>query len=199
MRKQIILTTTLAASLVAVMATAHAGDFEVVGVQSTHHLNIRDGGSLSAKVLTGVANASKLKNLGCKGDGDNKWCNVETEGGIKGFAFAKYLKESAAAAATPPAPAQFALGTLKCEKNNGSPVADCSYGVMRVGVGKGRLQVIWPDATKRMFGIYNNIVTTPDGPATAKVGADGSYDITLTPKGAASEHYMVPAGVILAK
>ncbi len=176
---------------------ADGGMLEVTGVKSIHHLNVRDSGSLSGKVIGGVSNGAKLKNLGCTDGAEGQWCNVESDGGLKGWSFGKYLKgeKMAAAAMAPKAPPAFALGTLKCERNNGSPVADCSYGVLRIGSGA-RLQVTWPDASKRMFGIYKGAVTSIDGPVSATAAVDGSYDIKLTPKGAPSEHYVVAADVI---
>jgi Bacterial SH3 domain len=189
-----------AVAMLAGFSAANAGDLEVVGVQPTHHLNIRESGSMSAKVIAGALNGAILKNLGCADGADGRWCNVETKGGVNGFAFAKYLKGDTAMAAAAPVeamkkPPAFALGTLKCERNNGSPVVDCSYGVLRIGPGA-RLQITWPDAAKRMFGVFKGTVTSLNGPVVAVVAADGSYDIKLTPTGAPTEHYAVPAEVV---
>lgn len=164
-------------------------------MQDSSHLNIRDNSSLKATVLARAAQGAKLKNMGCNGEGESRWCQVETDAGIKGYAFGKFLKEAAAVAMAPKAPPAFAMGKLKCERNNGSPVVDCDYGVLRVGPGA-RLQVSWPDGTRRMFGVFGAVATSKDGAVTTKVGSDGSYDLKITPTGAAGEHYMVPAGVV---
>jgi hypothetical protein len=147
-----------------------------------------------------------LKNLGCEDGADGRWCNVEltSDGGtLKGWSSASYLKEGAAmakpaGAAMAKKPA-FSIGTLKCEKSNGTPVADCAYGVLRVADGMARLQITWPDASKRLFGIYKSTVTSASGPVTSKEGADGALDISLVPAGAPSEHYLIPADVLAAK
>ncbi len=180
--------------------------YEVVGVSAGKHLNIRTKPSLKATVLGGSATGTKLKNLGCKDGDGGRWCNIETEGGLKGYSFGRYLKEAAGAVAQAPAappppakPARFAVGTLKCERNNGSPVVDCAYGVLRLSPTMSRVQITWPDATKRMFGIYGGAASSADGPVVAKVGADGSYDLKLTPKGAPTEHYVVSADIIAPK
>jgi Bacterial SH3 domain len=195
MRKQIIILTALAAGVFAGPVWAE-GVSEVAIKQNSSHLNIRESGSLKATVLARVAQGAKLKNMGCNGEGEKRWCQVETDAGVKGYAFGKYLQEAAGVAMAPKAPPAFAMGKLKCERNNGSPVAECDYGVIRVGVGKASLQVIWPDGGKRMLGLYGGAAASRDGVVTAKKGADGSYDITLTPKGAPSEHYVVTADVI---
>jgi Bacterial SH3 domain len=178
--------------------------YEVVDVSKGKHLNIRTRPSLKATVLGGAATGTKLKNLGCKDGDGGRWCNIETEAGLKGYSFGRYLREApgvaADAAPPPPAkPARFAVGTLKCERNNGSPVVDCAYGVLRLSPTMSRVQITWPDATKRMFGIYGGAASSADGPVVAKVGADGSYDLKLTPKGAPTEHYVVSADIIAPK
>ncbi len=180
--------------------------YEVVDVSKGKKLNIRTRPSLKATVLGGAATGTRLKNLGCKEGAEGRWCNIETEAGLKGYSFGRYLHEAAGAvaetpAAPPPpsAPARFAIGKLKCERNNGSPVAECSYGVLRVSKSMSRLQVVWPDGTKRMFGIYGGASSSGDGPVSAKVGTDGSYDLKLTPKGAPTEHYVVTADIVAPK
>ncbi len=201
MRKHILTFTTLAAGLAAgalamPALAADGGMLEVTGVSSIHHLNVRESGSLSAKVLGGVSNGAVLKNLGCKDGAEGQWCNVETDKGLKGWSFGKYLKGDKAAAMAPKKIPAFALGKLKCERNNGSPVTDCDYGVMRFGAGMVKLQVIWPDTSRRTFGLFGTTATSKEGPVTVKMGSGGSYEITITPAGAASEHYSVPADVI---
>jgi uncharacterized protein YraI len=201
MRKTIIGLAALAAGVLAA-STARAEDggpdfYEVSIRQDNSHLNIREGGSIKTTVLTRVDQGAKLKNMGCTDGAEGRWCQVETDTGVKGFAFGKYLREAAAAAAMAPKPVdKFAMGTLKCERNNGSPVADCSYGVMRFGGGIAKLQVVWPDASKRTFGISATVATSKDGPVTVKTGSDGALHLTITPTGTASEHYVVPADVI---
>jgi Bacterial SH3 domain len=202
MQKTQLMMTGLLLAGVMVVPAALAEDggpdfYEVTGVKNIHHLNIRKSGSLKAAVLGGASNGEKLKNLGCDDGAEGRWCQVEATGGLKGYAFGRYLKEAAGIAAmAPKAPPAFALGTLKCERNNGSPVADCSYGVMRFPGGIAKLQVTWPDASKRTFGISATVATSKDGPVTIKTGSDGSLDLTITPAGSSSEHYVVPGDVI---
>jgi hypothetical protein len=191
---------TLAAALVVAAPLASAADMlEVYDVSAGKKLNIRSGPSLKNKVIGGSPTGTMLKSMGCKDGPEGKWCEIETEGGLKGYSFGAFLKEGHAMAEAAPAmkaaPA-FAMGKLKCEKSNGTPVADCDYGIMRIAPGMARLQIIWPDATKRMFGIYKTTATSGDGPVASKAAADGTFDISLTPKGAPSEHYMVPADVL---
>jgi uncharacterized protein YgiM (DUF1202 family) len=192
MLSKILVTTVLAAGVMLAATAARAQDaaeLEVFDLTTKKHLNVRAGGSMDSAVIAGLVMGEKVKNMGCK-DG---WCQIETAKGVKGYSSAKFLKASAmAAAAAPAAKPKFAMGKLKCERNNGSPAAECTYGVMRIGTGA-RLQVIWPDASKRMFGMFGPAVTSAAGDVRAAKMTDGSFDVTLTPKGAASEHYIVPA------
>ena len=201
--KSLIAAMIVAGAVVPVMAQSDDGgpDFYEVAIrQNSSHLNIRESGSLGATVLGRVAQGAKLKNMGCTGEGKSRWCKVETDASVKGYAFGAFLKEAAGAAAmAAKAPPAFALGKLPCERSNGSPVSECDYGVVRVGAGKATLQVYWPDGGKRMFGIYGGAAASKDGPVRAKLGADGAYDLTHTPTGMASEHYTVAADIIGAK
>jgi uncharacterized protein YgiM (DUF1202 family) len=186
--------TMIAAAMLTAAAPAFAQDateLEVVDLKTKKYLNVRAAPSTDAAVIAGLTMGEKVKSMGCK-DG---WCQIETAKGFKGYSSMSFLKASAMAAAAPAAKPRFALGKLKCERNNGSPVIECDYGIMRIGSGA-RLQVTWPDATKRMFGIFGPAVTTADGSVRATKAADGSYDVTLTPKGAPTEHYIVPADAL---
>ncbi len=174
--------------------------YEVTGLKSVRHLNIRNGASLEAAVIGGVLNGAKLKNMGCSSGANGRWCQVETDKGLKGYAFGKFLKEATSVVAAPAeamkkVPA-FALGKLKCEKNNGSPVIDCNYGLIRFAGGIVRLQVVWPDATKRTFALSGTVATSKEGPVVVKLGDDKAYHISITPTGAAGEHYMIPADAV---
>ncbi len=198
------LTTLIAAGVLAlaVPAQAQEGDtLEVYDLTTKKHLNVRSGPSTSDAVVAGLVMGETVKSMGCK-DG---WCQIETKNGTKGYSSNAFLKGAAMAAAAPEAapameakPAAFSMGKLTCERSNGSPTAECGYGLMRVGPGA-RLLITWPDASKRMFGVFSGVVTSGDGKVTTKAGADGSMDISLVPNGAASEHFVVPAGVMLAK
>ncbi len=199
MRRNILLTAMVLAGVGMGAGHALAADaqLEVYGLTTKKHLNLRSGPSLQDTVIGGLVAGEMVKNLGCK-DG---WCHVETKGGAHGYSYQDFLKEAASMVETAPAmaaPPRFALGKLKCERNNGSPIAECDYGVMRIGSGA-RLQVTWPDATKRTFGVFGPAVTTGDGSVRAQQTADGSYDVTLTPKGQPSEHYIVPVSVVTGK
>ena len=196
-----------AVALVALLAAApaaHAADMlKVIDVRKGHHLNVRTGPSLSAGVITGVSNGAELESLGCREAEGGRWCNIITPKGVTGWSFGKFLSGGAvaaapAAAAPAAAPAMFAMGKLKCEKSDGTPLGDCDYGVMRAGGGKATLQVIWASGLKRMMAIDNGAVTSANAAVTAKP-MDGGLDITVNASGSPSEHYQVPADVLVAK
>jgi uncharacterized protein YgiM (DUF1202 family) len=168
---------------------------EVYDLSTKARLNVRKGPSTKDAVIGSLAKGEQVETTGCTGEGNAKWCAVSLKNGTKGFASGQFLKAMAMAPAAAAKPPAFMTGKLKCEMFNGSPVAECTFGLMRIGPGA-RLQIIWPSATKRMFGVFGGAVTSGDGSVRAVRKDDGTLEIALNPKGAPGERYMVPADVI---
>ncbi|WP_339718414.1 SH3 domain-containing protein [uncultured Maritimibacter sp.] len=80
--------------------------WQVTGVSGGDHLNVRSGPSTQYSIIGRVANGQILRNFGCRGRGNDRWCEVEhAAGGLRGWVAGRYLRESAApGAATAPAP-----------------------------------------------------------------------------------------------
>ena len=71
--------------------------WQVTGVASDDHLNMRSGPGTSNRVVAIAPNGAVLRNLGCRGEGGSRWCNVETlDGQISGWVSGRYLQESGA-------------------------------------------------------------------------------------------------------
>lgn len=109
----------------------------VSGVSETGSLNVRSEASASAPVVIQIANGTVLRNLGCEGQGDARWCRVESPDGItvKGWVAGRFLVESA-----PPTEGDAlvegtpynATGDLPCVLKSFPDVTSCPFGVIRV-------------------------------------------------------------------
>lgn len=71
--------------------------WQVTGVASDDHLNIRSGPSTQNRVVALAPNGSVFRNLGCRGEGNARWCHLETpDGRISGWGSGRFLRESGA-------------------------------------------------------------------------------------------------------
>lgn len=71
--------------------------WQVTGVASNDTLNIRSGPGTSNRVVARAPNGAVFRNLGCRGEGDARWCHLETPNGqISGWAAGRFLRESGA-------------------------------------------------------------------------------------------------------
>ncbi len=91
-------------------------DFYQVSV-SSGHLNLRTDPSAQAAVLTSLNAGETLRNLGCRMLEARRWCKVETESGVEGWAAGDFLVEgSDPSAILPPGPA--CMTAVTRETNN---------------------------------------------------------------------------------
>lgn len=71
--------------------------WKVHGVASDDYLNIRTGPGTSSRVVAHAPNGAVFRNLGCRGEGNSRWCHLETpDGRVNGWAAGRYLQESGA-------------------------------------------------------------------------------------------------------
>ncbi|NDV49725.1 MULTISPECIES: SH3 domain-containing protein [unclassified Salipiger] len=64
-------------------------------------LNIRSGPSADGAVVGRANHGQVLRNLGCRGSGDGRWCHVQTpDGALDGWVSGAYLRESGGPAAS---------------------------------------------------------------------------------------------------
>lgn len=110
--------------------------WRVEGVKS--RLRLRAGPSPDHGVVGALDNGEVVRNLGCRRDGETRWCRVETLGeGQKGWAAGRFLREGA----PPRAPDRRGLegngqrfdatGQLPCAPQAGQPTTACDFGVIR--------------------------------------------------------------------
>ena len=83
-------------------SAAMGPDFwEVTGVPANDFLNIRTGAGIANTIVARAPNGMVLRNLGCRGSGDARWCHVQTPDGAQdGWVSGAYLRESAGPAAS---------------------------------------------------------------------------------------------------
>ncbi|GLT08368.1 SH3 domain-containing protein [Sulfitobacter porphyrae] len=71
--------------------------WRVTGVASDDHLNIRTGPGTSNRVIALAPNGAVFRNLGCRGEGNGRWCHIETpDGSTSGWVAGRFLQESGA-------------------------------------------------------------------------------------------------------
>ena len=61
--------------------------WQVTGVASNDHLNIRSGPGTSNRVVALAPNGAVFRNLGCRGEGNARWCHLETPDGSTSESF----------------------------------------------------------------------------------------------------------------
>ncbi len=66
--------------------------WEVIGVSGGATVNLRKGPSTGEAVVAELARGTVLQNLGCSGEGPDRWCQIALgAGGVSGWAAARYL------------------------------------------------------------------------------------------------------------
>ncbi|GAA4219965.1 uncharacterized protein YgiM (DUF1202 family) [Sagittula marina] len=71
--------------------------YVVQGVSAGDRLNVRAGPSTDKAILGQVGNGVQLRNLGCQGRGQARWCQVESpDGRLRGWVSASFIAEGAA-------------------------------------------------------------------------------------------------------
>ncbi|WP_238547693.1 SH3 domain-containing protein [Meridianimarinicoccus roseus] len=69
----------------------------MTGVASDDTLNVRTGPGMSNRVILLAPNGAVFHNLGCRGEGNGRWCHVETpDGTISGWVAGRLLQDSGA-------------------------------------------------------------------------------------------------------
>lgn len=95
--RRIILALSLFWLILAGQATAQSGPdwWQVTGVSGSDPLNIRSGAGTANRVVATAPNGAVLRNLGCRGSGNSRWCQIETPNGrIRGWVAGRFLRES---------------------------------------------------------------------------------------------------------
>lgn len=79
------------------MAQSGPDWWRVFGVAADDQLNIRTGPGAANGLVATAPNGAILRNLGCKGSGNSRWCRIETPNGkVRGWVSGRFLRESGA-------------------------------------------------------------------------------------------------------
>jgi len=186
----------LAASLPA-QAQALGADgpdfWTVSGVRKGGSLNVRASGSVDAPVLMQISPGTILRNLGCEGDGPNRWCHVRSPDGlaISGWVSGHYLVESGPPAASDALVAGTpynATGEITCSLADAPEINNCAFGVIRASTGLASIFITLPGNEERLLEFRNGQpVAPPDATMTAR--RDG--DVTIVTLDGGSEVYTI--------
>ncbi len=121
--------------------------WSVAGVAGGDLLNVRSGPGTSNPVVGQLGNGDRVRNLGCRMNGQTKWCEIEMPGDqpLRGWAAGRYLRE----AATASTPNREASGMIPCALAVGQPMATCTFRVSRGSGGTASVWVALPSGGER--------------------------------------------------
>jgi len=182
--------------------------WEVTGVSVGDRLNMRAGPSTSERVTATFANGTKLRNLGCRMSGGQRWCRVEIlqHGGWAGWVAGRYLREAAGpSSAGTEALAESddatvgdtgfnATGKVPCAVGTSAPMGSCDFGVVRKSGRTAIVTVFLPAGDKRVLHFQNGDPVMADAPGKMTWSRRG--DLLLIDIGG-TERYEVPEVVVV--
>lgn len=119
----------------------------VTGVTAGDLLNVRSGPGTANPVIGQLGNGDRVLNLGCRMNGQTKWCEIEMPGDqpLRGWAAGRYLTEAAGAST----PGREGSGMIPCAVTVGQPMATCTYRVSRGSGGTASVWVALPSGGER--------------------------------------------------
>lgn len=190
---------------IALGADADAADFAdgraggpdfwaVAGLSVGGSLNVRSGPSASAAVVANLSNGAVLRNLGCEGAGDARWCQVEIAEGanVNGWVSGRYLVESGAPAvadATVEGTPYHATGELACTLAAFPDAITCPFGVIRVSENNlASIFITLPDGDERLIEFRDGQPVQPSG---MTMTAQQNGDVTVVNLDNGAEVYSV--------
>lgn len=140
----------------------------VTGLKPGSSLNVRVGPSSSTDIALQISEGTILRNLGCEGKGDARWCRVESPDGlaIAGWVSGAYLRESGAppdADALVAGTRYNATGTLPCILIDYPGTTECPFGVIRAPTGLASVFITLPDGSERLIEFREKAPLTPTG------------------------------------
>lgn len=161
----------------------------VGGLASGDALKLRAEPSSRAAVLGEFADGTVLRNLGCKQEGTQHWCQVATVEGaaLQGWAPARFLHIAAAPGSTPSA-------GLRCAAAADQPVLPCAFEVAHPRAGQATVFVTLPEGGKRRLYFVDGAATGSDAAAGFK--AEHADGVSMLAVG--GERFEVPDALLAA-
>ena len=168
----------------------------VSGVPAGDGLTLRQTPGTKGKSVRKLANGTTLRNLGCKMQNRQRWCEVEQPdvAGTRGWVNGKFLKEGAAPAAAVAMPAKYnASGQVKCSASTPALDGMCDFRVIR-HTGGAEIWILKPGETavSRFLGFDKGQFKTDDGQSVMADRKDDNWSVSI----GGVEYYFIPDALI---
>ena len=158
--------------------------WSVSGLRDGSSLNVRAQPSGSAAIELQISTGTILRNLGCQGAGEARWCQVSSPDGvtINGYVSGRYLVESgpppesdALVAGT----AYNATGQLPCTLARDPATTSCAYGVIRASTGLASIFITLPGGDERLIEFRDGSPVAPPGSTATVTKTDDMTTVVL--------------------
>ncbi len=159
--------------------------WQVFGVAAGDQLNLRDAPTTHSQVIARLGNGAVVSNRGCKMEGRQRWCRVESADspGMQGWVNGHYLRESANASGGAPLPQAGdalvedmpynATGMVRCVINGSQVASECHFGVLRFGNGSADIVINRPDGVSHTIHMVNGEAVAYDRNQPGQGGFSG--------------------------
>lgn len=178
---------------------ADGPDFwQVCGLPAGDTLNMRDGPGTRYRVVLKVAEGTRLRNMGCEGTGNSRWCRVATGNDRRsGWVSGRYLVEAGAPTQLPgdalvPGMPYHATGSIDCRFGGDTGVTSCRFGVVRLGGGDARIEITFPDGFKRTLFFERRRWMSPETGEIAAARFGDETEVIVN----GSERFTIPDAVM---
>lgn len=172
-------------------------------------LNLRDGPSVSARIVDRLKPGDVLSNLGCETGADRVWCYVQRfRGGPVGYAASAFLEPAVDPSGEvlygpDDAPMRAALedfdatGSIACGRTATEPTLSCGFGVARARGGDATVVATFPDGFRRtLFFTRGEFMSADASEAGGGFDTEARRDGDDTVIRVDEERYVVPDAVI---
>jgi hypothetical protein len=174
--------------------------WQVTDISARDRLNLRSAPSPRSALVMRVPVGTTLRNRGCRMQGEQRWCQVETvDTGKSGWVNGRFLREGSppqarSGDALVPGTPYHATGQVACALRADPQRKMCDFGVTRGERGIGTVFITRPDGTKRVLGFDKGAVRSLQAAQTVRVMRAG--DSFLVDIDGGTEVYTIPDAVI---
>ncbi|MEN9061652.1 SH3 domain-containing protein [Ponticoccus litoralis] len=168
--------------------------WQVTGLSAGDTLNVRSGPGTGYAVVGKLASGDRVRNMGCRMNGQTRWCRVGFAGDqpLTGWAAGRYLREAAASDARQ-RPSPEARGLVPCAQSAGQPMGSCPFRVSRGTDGTASVWITLPGGGERYLDFRSGQLVGSD-PGRSVSQSRTSDLSTILVDGA--ERYEIPDAVL---
>lgn len=169
--------------------------WQVTGLTAGDTLNVRSGPGTSYAVVGALANGDRARNLGCRMNGETRWCQIEVPGDqpFTGWAAGRYLREGSAPGSGNSGAANEAAGMIPCALAPDQPMTTCKFRVSRGQSGTASVWVTLPAGGERYLDFRDGRLVGSDPGLSVQQEKTG--DLNRVRIGG-SERYELPDAVL---